>query len=87
MTHLFSYSFVEIAYISQMLSLGKIFEKWFLDEIILDWLWAQENKKKSRNHDLPKCYQEIRFDIWGFEIRHVIMKFFEKNLKKPSCRA
>ena len=53
------------ARISQMCSLGSIFAKRFLDEIILDLFscaHTEKSQNKSRNHDLQKCYQEVTFE-------------------------
>ena len=50
----------------------QFFGKRFLDAIILDLIYGAyiaESQKKSRNHDLPKCVPEGRFEIWDLEIR------------------
>ena len=44
----------------------QIFEQRFLDKVIIDLCSGKhtgESQKKSRNHDLPKCGQEITFEI------------------------
>ena len=52
--------------LSQIWSHGNILAKRFLDEIILDlFSFAKtEKSKKNWNHDLPKCYPELRFEIY-----------------------
>ena len=56
--------------ISQMWSLGIIFAKRSLGEIILvlfSCVHTEKSQNKSRNHDLQKCYQEVTFEILNLD--------------------